>query len=585
MSQTFQYDPLEILNRAEKSADDWWTSTVRSAKARTDLDQQHFENAFKNDKQFMTHESDLFKTNNENVYKGTKASYDTLLEPERFDAQKSVYTRDGLKALDQSAQLRNAMSPENWAARAMVYDNNFQTPAAMLDANAATAGIMDQTERNRIAGEVAQGYGGALSAQGVYGQNQRQANSLNIGNMIMSGSWGQANEHLAKNGVNMQLASGGKDGTVVIVTPDGKRSAPMDPSNAAKIFNDMTGVRAGQSQAYTDQVSGLRDKRDHEMLINNAKLAERNAHVQMQMQSQEGRRLNAAYQAAVKEGDKAKIQEAWNDVQAFERRAGSTYDQSGGVYRPGVGQFDMQGLMRSDEGMKLNREYQTAAASGDKAKTAQAFAALNDFKRKALVEHNIQNGVDSSPYLSDTDLITNGAKPFLRSQAPASPPGKSGGMVDTVAGWFKGDAPAAQAPVYSPNQGAAQAPAPAASSYVPPSSQVKSVWKSDQPMNDQVMQDLEHSRSKAVETFHEVRRDWERANSPRYRGTVSDTQRANIKRELDAARATFDRLNDEYATGKREWLRIKGQEAYSPYASVAEKRDEMTSQRMERYGN
>jgi hypothetical protein len=28
MSQTFQYDPLEILNRAEKSADDWWTSTV-----------------------------------------------------------------------------------------------------------------------------------------------------------------------------------------------------------------------------------------------------------------------------------------------------------------------------------------------------------------------------------------------------------------------------------------------------------------------------------------------------------------------------------------------------------------------------
>lgn len=584
MSQTFQYDPLDVLNRAEKSADEWWSNTLKSAKARTDLDQQHFENAFKNDKQFMTHESDLFKTNNENVYKGTKASYDTLLEPERYDAQKSVYTRDGLKALDQSAQLRNAMSPENWAARTKVYDNTFQSPAAMLEANAATAGIMDQTERNRIAGEVAQGYGGALSAQGVYGQNQRQASSLNIGNMIMSGSWDQANEHLTKSGVNMQLASGDKPGTVVVVTPDGKRSAPMDPSNAAKIFNDMTGVRAGQSQVYTDQVSGLRDKQDHETLLNNAKLAERNSHVQQQMQSQEGRRLNSAYQAAVKEGDKAKIQEAWKDVQAFQQRAGSTFDQSGGVYRPGVGQFDMQGLMRSDEGMKLNREYQMAAAAGDKAKTAQAFAALTDFKRKALVEHNIQNGVDSSPYVSDTDLIMSGGKPNAAGTASV-PPAKSGGVVDTVAGWFKGDASAAPAPVYSPNHGAAQAPAPAASTYVPPSSQVKSVWKSDQPMNDQVMQDLEQSRTKAVDTFYEVRRDWERANSPRYRASVSDTQRANIKRELDAARATFDRINDEYATGKREWLRIKGQEAYSPYASVAEKRDEMTSQRMERYGN
>lgn len=571
MSQTFQYDPLDVLERAEKSADSWWTNTLKNAKARTDMDQSLLDNAFKNDKQFMTHESDLFKTNNENVYKGTKASYDTLLEPERFDAQKSVYTRDGLKALDQSAQLRNAMSPENWAARARVYNNNFQTPAAMLDANAATAGIMDQTERNRMAGEVAQGYGGALSAQGVYGQNQRQANSLNIGNMIMSGSWDQANEQLAKNGVNMQLASGDKPGTVVVVTPDGKRSAPMDPSNAAKIFNDMTGVRAGQSQAYTDQVSVLRDKQDHEMELNNAKLAQRDSYLQNKMQTEEGKRLNAAYQAAVKEGDKAKIQEAWNDVQAFERRAGSTYDQSGGVYRPGVGQFDMQGLMRSDEGMKLNREYQDAARSGDKKETEKAYLAIREFKRKAQIDHNIANGMDSSPYVSDRDLIMFGSEP---------PKPKSPGVVDTVAGWFKGDAPAAQAPVYSPNQGAAQAPAPASAQ---PS---VNLWKPGQGVDDASMHQIEQAHVAANSKLNQVRADWERANSLQNRAAVSPEIRNRIKAALDAARAEADQVNSQYFGAKREWMRARGEQAYSPSRSLQQTANEAMSRDFgARYGN
>lgn len=522
----------------------------------------------------QTYGSDLFKTNNENIYKGTKAGYDTMLEPDRYNAQSAVYGRDGLRAKDQSMQLQNAMSPENWAARVKVYDNNFQSPAAMLDANATSAGIADVGERNRIAGEVAQGYGGALGAQGVYGQNQRQANSLNIGNMIMGGSLDQANEHMARAGVNMKLETGQRPGTLVIVNPDGTRSAPMSASNAAKVFNDMTGGAAGQSQVYTDRTDAEFRKQDHETGLNNAKLAERNAHWQQQMQTAEGRRLNAAYQAAVKEGDKAKIQEAWNDVQSFQQRAGAAFDQGAG--RPGQS-FDMAGLMRSDEGMKLNRAYQEAAASGDKTKAAQAFSAVQAFKNRALAEHNIQNGLTNSPYVSDADLIA-GAAP----QAPAT---KSTGVLDTVGNWFKGQPDQTQ--TYAPPANAAPAPAAptaqASTTYVPPSSQVKSVWNAEQPMNDDVLKNLVESRTKAVETFYEVKRDWERANSPRYRASVTDAQRANIKRELDAARAAFDRLNEEYATGKREWLRIKGNEAYSPYHSVAEKRDELTTQRMDRY--
>jgi hypothetical protein len=101
MSQTFQYDALDVLTRAEKKADDWWTSTLKNAKARTDMDQAMIDNAFKNDKQFMTHAGDVFRTNADNVYRGTRATYDTILEPDRYDMQKKAYGRDGLRAQDE----------------------------------------------------------------------------------------------------------------------------------------------------------------------------------------------------------------------------------------------------------------------------------------------------------------------------------------------------------------------------------------------------------------------------------------------------------------------------------------------------
>lgn len=370
MSHTFKYDPLDILDRAEKSADEWWSNTLKSAKARTDLDQQHFENAFKNDKQFMTHESDLFKTNNENVYKGTKANYDTMLEPDRYDTQKAVYGRNGLAARNQSVELANGLTPENIRARNMVNNNHWQSPAATLEANAASAGIMDQSERARVAAESAGQWDGALGAQAVYGQQGAQAGALNIGNMIMSGSWDQANEHLTKSGVNMRIKAGDKPGTVVIVTPDGRKSAPMDPSNAAKIFNDQAGVKAGQSQVYTDRYSAEMRGYDNKMELNNAKLAQRDNYLQYKMQTEEGRRLNGAYQAAVKEGDKAKIQEAWNDVQAFQQRSSQEFDQGAGgpVYAPG----GQPAQRLSDTDLIVKPRQATAAQQAPAAPAAQA---------------------------------------------------------------------------------------------------------------------------------------------------------------------------------------------------------------------
>jgi hypothetical protein len=300
------------------------------------MDQAMLDNAFKNDKQFQTYGSDLFKTNAENVFRGTKATYDTMLEPDRYDTQKLTYGRDGLRARDSIMQLENALKPENVNARVKVYDNNFQSPAAMLEANAATAQITDAAERARVAGEVAQGYGGALGAQAVYGQSQRDANSLNMGNMIMGGSLDQANERMAQAGVNMRIEAGDKEGTVVIVTPDGRKSAPMDPSNAAKIFNDQAGAKAGQSQAYTDRTSAAMFDAEQRLVRENAKLAQRDNYLKYKMRTEEGRRLNSAYQAAVKEGDKAKIQEAWNDVQTFQQRSAQEFEQGGGTYSPSV---------------------------------------------------------------------------------------------------------------------------------------------------------------------------------------------------------------------------------------------------------
>lgn len=562
MSRTFQYDTLDVLNRAEKSADDWWANTLKNAKARTDLDQQEFKNAFENDKTMQTYGSDLFKTNNENIYKGTKASYDTLLEPDRYDAQSAVYGRDGLRARDQSMQLENAMKPENWAARVKVYDDTFQTPAAMREANAASAGIADVGERNRIAGEVAQGYGGALGAQAVYGQGQGQANSLNLAGDISSGNLERANKALEGKGFGMKIVLGSTPGTVRIQHQDGTASGNMDLSAAASYVNDRTGGKPGQVQtAFDNEVRYNRTQQAADRRLDEAR------------RDDELRSLQVQYQATAKDlgadsPQAMQIAERMNNLTAMR--------YSNGVQPPaGPPKVNFQQLMQTEEGLRLNKAFQDAAQKGDKAETEKAWLAIRDFKRAAVVEQNIKNGMDSSPYVSDQDLVMFGTPK----------PAEKKGLLDTVGNWFKGQPDQTQ--TYAPPANAAPAPAAptaqASTTYVPPSSQVKSVWNAEQPMNDDVMKNLEESRTKAVETFYEVKRDWERANSPRYRASVTDAQRANIKRELDAARAAYDRLNDEYATGKREWLRLKGNEAYSPYHSVAEKRDELTTQRMDRY--
>ena len=98
----FKYDTLDILDRAEKSASDWWSKTLDNAKKRTDMDQQLFKSAFDNDKLMRTHEGDVFRTGAENVYRGTKANYDTMLEPDRYNRDKSQMGRDTLRNDDES---------------------------------------------------------------------------------------------------------------------------------------------------------------------------------------------------------------------------------------------------------------------------------------------------------------------------------------------------------------------------------------------------------------------------------------------------------------------------------------------------
>ncbi len=274
------------------------------------------------------------------------------------------------------------------------------------------------------------------------------------------------------------------------------------------------------------------------------------------------KRLNSAYQAAVKEGDKAKIAQAWNDVQSFQQRAGAAFDQGAG--RTGQS-FDMVGLMRSDEGMKLNRAYQEAAQAGDKAKAAQAFAAVQAFKNKALAEHNIQNGLTNSPYVSDADLIA-GAAP----QAPAP---KSTGVLDTVGNWFKGQP--AQTQTYAPPANTAPAPAvptAKASVYQPVDSAEPQLWKPGQAVDDDSMAKIEQVRTVAESKLNQVRSDWQRANSLQGRGAVTDQMRQRIKAALDAAQADADRANSQYAGAKREWDRARGEAAYSPSRALQQSR-------------
>ena len=550
MSSTFRYDPLDILNKAEKSADDWWSNTLKNAKARTDLDQQQFKNAFENDKTMQTYGSDLFKTNAENVYKGTKASYDTLLQPDRYDAQRAVYGRDGLRAKDQSAQLQNAMSPENWAARVKVYDNNFQSPAAMLDANAASAGIADVGERNRIAGEVAQGYGGALSAQAVYGQGQGQANSLNLAGDISSGNLERANKALEGKGFGMKIVLGSTPGTVRIQHQDGTASGNMDLSAAASYVNDRTGGKPGQVQtAFDNEVRYNRTQQAADRRLDEAR------------RDDELRSLQVQYQATAKDlgansPQAMQIAERMNNLTAMR--------YSNGVQPPaGPPKVNFQQLMQTEEGLRLNKAFQDAAQKGDKAETEKAWLAIRDFKRAAVVEQNIKNGMDSSPYVSDQDLVMFGTPK----------PAEKKGLLDTVGNWFKGQ-PAPNRP-YAPPANAAPAPAAPtakASVYQPVDSAEPQLWKPGQAVDDDLMAKIEQVRTVAESKLNQVRSDWQRANSLQGRGAVTDQMRQRIKAALDAAQADADRANSQYAGAKREWDRARGDAAYSPSRALQQSR-------------
>lgn len=519
MSQTFKYDALDILDRAGKSANDWWSNTIKNAKARTDLDQQHWDNAFKNDKQFMTHGSDVFKTNADNVYRGTRAQYDTMLEPDRYDTQKSVYGRDNLRAQDETWQLENAMKPENVAARTAVYNDRFQSPAAVLQGNVASAGIADTQQAATAARDAAAQMPGALSAQAAYGRTATQAGSLNLANDIATGNFERANESLAAGGFNMKImAAPGTPGRVVVVDEQGRVSRPLDPSAVEAQFRDRTGTRQGNAGTYVQGAAVEQRKFEQEMMLNESKNALYDRQLQAKTVSEMGDRLSERVRTAKTEDERV---EAQRDLDTYLR----SHPAGGGAY-----------------------SFRTPGPSGDA-------------MRSILV------GTPST------------APVVGKPNAPA-PVSNSGGLIDTVAGWFKGDAPAGNAPVYSPSQGAAQTPAPASAQ---PS---VTLWKPGQAVDDALMNQIEQAHVAANSKLNQVRADWERANSLQTRAAVSPEMRTRIKAALDAARAEVDQVNSQYFGAKREWMRVRGERAYSPSRSLQQTANEAMSRDFgARYGN
>lgn len=519
MSQTFKYDALDILDRAGKSANDWWSNTIKNAKARTDLDQQHWDNAFKNDKQFMTHGSDVFKTNSDNVYRGTKAQYDTMLEPGRYNTQQSVYGRDNLRAQDETWQLENAMKPENMAARTAVYNDRFQSPAAVLQGNAASAGIADTQQAAMAARDAAAQMPGALSAQAAYGRTATQAGSLNLANDIATGNFERANESLAAGGFNMKIMAAPNDpGRVVVVDGQGRTSMPMDRSAVEAQFRDRTGTRQGNAGTYVQGAAVEQRKFEQEMMLNESKNALYDRQLQAKTVSEMGDRLSERVRNAKTEDERV---EAQRDLDTYLR----SHPAGGGAY-----------------------SFRTPGPSGDA-------------MRSILV------GTPST------------APVVGKPNAPA-PVANSGGLIDTVAGWFKGDAPAGNAPVYSPSQGATQLPAPASAQ---PS---VTLWKPGQAVDDALMNQIEQAHVAANSKLNQVRADWERANSLQTRAAVSPEMRTRIKAALDAARAEADQVNSQYFGAKREWMRVRGEQAYSPSRSLQQTANEAMSRDFgARYGN
>ena len=265
MSQTFKYDPLEVLSRAEKDSGDWWSNTLNNAKKRVELDQQVFDNGFKNDRLMQTYSSDLFKTNAENAFKGTKAVYDTMLEPDRYDKQHAVYGRDASSAMMEKQLYDWSQTPENSDARKVLVDNKWQTAAASLEGAAAAAGIADREQANQVAALTATYRPGALGAQATFGRQTTDTGSFNIGADIATGNFEGANKQLEQAGLGMAILPGKTLGSVVIRHGDGTTSAEMNQDAAARYVQDRTGQKSGQAQAgFADERKLARSDRDME---------------------------------------------------------------------------------------------------------------------------------------------------------------------------------------------------------------------------------------------------------------------------------------------------------------------------------
>jgi len=373
----FQYDALDILDRADKSASDWWSNTLANAKKRTDMDQALFENAFKNDKTYQTHASDVFKTGAENVYKGVQASNNTMLEPDRYNWNKAVYGRDTLSADDQAWQYQNAMSPENRAARLKVQAAKFQDPAAMLDAGVAASQFADQNQSAQAGMAAAGQWSGALGTRAIYGNASTDAQSLNLSNDIVTGNLQRANAGLKSAGLGYSLrpAPGGGD-NVVVIDAQGKQSMPVSRSAAAAMFNDRTGIKQGQAGAYTA-------KWDDDQRENNQAVARDDARFAQQQQTNESRAAMAQQRMSSTEYvnmlrflagrvDKAESPEdreqAQRDLFEFQNERG----QQGGapVYTPqGDGQPPAAG------GQPIRQTWMGAAPTAPVASAAPAAAA------------------------------------------------------------------------------------------------------------------------------------------------------------------------------------------------------------------
>lgn len=328
MSQTFKYDPLEVLSRAEKDAGDWWSKTIDNAKKRTQLDQQHFDNAFKNDRLMQTYSSDLFKTNAENAFKGSKAVYDAMLEPDRYDTQKATYGMNTELAKMRGQDFAFANEAPNVDARRVLANNRYQSPAAQLEGAAAAAGIADRETANNVAAMTATYRPGALGAQATFGRQATDAGSFNIGSDIAMGSFESANQKLAKSGLGMQLEPGSDPAKVIIRFADGSTTPDLDQHDAANMIHDRTGQKPGQAQTYADRRETEARKFEQQWNLNQAKLDQKDRYVDFRRDSDERKTLVAVLNAANKSGDKERISRAEEDLRTFDSSGNASRAQA-----------------------------------------------------------------------------------------------------------------------------------------------------------------------------------------------------------------------------------------------------------------